>query len=78
MKTSRSEEKHKTQWTARVQQDDLDFADDLTFLSHTQEQMQEMISVTEASKAVTISSSSSSSSSSSEEEEEKEEKQPTI
>ncbi|VDO70289.1 unnamed protein product [Schistosoma curassoni] len=40
MKTSTSEGKHGIQWTAQNQLDDLDFADDLTFLSHTHEQMQ--------------------------------------
>ncbi|VDP21075.1 unnamed protein product [Schistosoma margrebowiei] len=40
MKTSTSEGKHGIQWTAQNQLDDLDFADDLAFLSHTNEQMQ--------------------------------------
>ncbi|TNN18697.1 Retrovirus-related Pol polyprotein, partial [Schistosoma japonicum] len=40
MKTSTSEEKHGIQWTSRMQLDDLDFADDLALLSHTQQQMQ--------------------------------------
>ncbi|VDO76647.1 unnamed protein product [Schistosoma margrebowiei] len=40
MKTSTSEGKHGTQWTAQNQLDDLDFADELTLLSHTHEQMQ--------------------------------------
>ncbi|VDO83864.1 unnamed protein product [Schistosoma margrebowiei] len=40
MKTSTSEGKHGIQWTAQNQLDDLDFADDLAFLSHTHEQMQ--------------------------------------
>ncbi|VDO72603.1 unnamed protein product [Schistosoma margrebowiei] len=35
MKTSTSEGKHGIQWTARNQLDDLDFADDPAFLSHT-------------------------------------------
>ncbi|VDO57653.1 unnamed protein product [Schistosoma margrebowiei] len=39
MKTSTSEGKHGIQWTAQNQLDDLDFADDLAFLSHTHEQM---------------------------------------
>ncbi|VDO94298.1 unnamed protein product [Schistosoma margrebowiei] len=53
MKTSTSEEKHGIQWTARMQLDDLDFADDLTLLSHTQQQMQEKTtSVAAASAAV--------------------------
>ncbi|VDO54043.1 unnamed protein product [Schistosoma margrebowiei] len=41
METSTSEGKRVIQWTARVRLDDLDFADDLTLLSHTQQQMQE-------------------------------------
>ncbi|VDP62054.1 unnamed protein product [Schistosoma mattheei] len=41
MKTSTSEGKHRIQWTSRMQLDDLDFADDLSLLSHTQQQMQE-------------------------------------
>ncbi|VDP39548.1 unnamed protein product [Schistosoma margrebowiei] len=41
MKTSPSEGNHGIQWTARMQLDDLDFSDDLSFLSHTQQQMQE-------------------------------------
>ncbi|VDP52177.1 unnamed protein product [Schistosoma curassoni] len=41
MKTSTSEEKHATQWTGRMQLDDLHFADDLARLSHTQQQVQE-------------------------------------
>ncbi|VDO84770.1 unnamed protein product, partial [Schistosoma margrebowiei] len=41
MKTSTSEGKHGTQWTFRMQLDDLDFADDLALLSQTQQQMQE-------------------------------------
>ncbi|VDO58898.1 unnamed protein product [Schistosoma curassoni] len=53
MKTSTSEGKHGIQWTARMQLDDLDFADDLTRLSHTQQQMQEKTnSVAAASAAV--------------------------
>ncbi|VDP48151.1 unnamed protein product [Schistosoma curassoni] len=44
MKTSTSEGKHGIQWTARMQLDDLDFADDLALLSHTQQQMQEKVS----------------------------------
>ncbi|VDP41182.1 unnamed protein product [Schistosoma curassoni] len=41
MNTSTSEGKHGIQWTSRMQLDDLDFADDLALLSHTQQQMQE-------------------------------------
>ncbi|VDP45178.1 unnamed protein product [Schistosoma margrebowiei] len=40
MRTSTSEGKHGIQWTAQNKLDDLDFADDLAFLSHTHEQMQ--------------------------------------
>ncbi|VDP09059.1 unnamed protein product [Schistosoma margrebowiei] len=40
MRTSISEGKHGIQWTAQNQLDDLNFADDLAFLSHTHEQMQ--------------------------------------
>ncbi|VDP58816.1 unnamed protein product [Schistosoma curassoni] len=40
MKTSTSEGKHGMQWIAQDQLNDLDFVDDLAFLSHTHEQMQ--------------------------------------
>ncbi|VDO84776.1 unnamed protein product [Schistosoma margrebowiei] len=40
MKTSTSEGRHRIQWTAQNQLDDLDFADDLALLSRTHEQMQ--------------------------------------
>ncbi|VDP81546.1 unnamed protein product [Schistosoma mattheei] len=40
MKTSTSKGKHSIKWTAQIQLDDLDFADDLALLSHTHEQMQ--------------------------------------
>ncbi|VDP08757.1 unnamed protein product [Schistosoma margrebowiei] len=36
MKTSTSDGKHVIQWTSRMQLDDLDFADDLSLLSQTQ------------------------------------------
>ncbi|VDO82480.1 unnamed protein product [Schistosoma curassoni] len=53
MKTSTSGGKHEIQWTARMQLDDLDFADDLVLLSHMQQQMQEKTtSVAAASAAV--------------------------
>ncbi|VDP37266.1 unnamed protein product [Schistosoma margrebowiei] len=53
MKTSTSGGKHGIQWTARMQLVDLDFSDDLTLLSHTQQQMQEKTtSVATASAAV--------------------------
>ncbi|VDO96904.1 unnamed protein product [Schistosoma curassoni] len=41
MKKSTSGRKYGIQWTARMQLDDLDFADNLVLLSHTQQQMQE-------------------------------------
>ncbi|VDP65259.1 unnamed protein product [Schistosoma curassoni] len=40
MKTSTFEGKHGIQWVARIQLDDLDFADDLAPLSQSQQQMQ--------------------------------------
>ncbi|VDO62321.1 unnamed protein product [Schistosoma margrebowiei] len=40
MRTSTSQGKYGIQWTAQNQLDDLDFADDLAFLSHTHEQIQ--------------------------------------
>ncbi|VDP21111.1 unnamed protein product [Schistosoma margrebowiei] len=46
MNTSTSEEKHGIEWTARMQLDDLDFADDLAL-----QQMQKTTSVAEASVA---------------------------
>ncbi|VDP18586.1 unnamed protein product [Schistosoma margrebowiei] len=53
MKTSTSEGKHGIQWTSGMQLDDLDFADDLSLLSQTQQQMQEKTtSVAAASAAV--------------------------
>ncbi|VDP61712.1 unnamed protein product [Schistosoma curassoni] len=53
MKMSTSEGKHGIQRTARIQLDDLDFADDLALLSHTQQQMQEeTTSIAAASAAV--------------------------
>ncbi|VDP35171.1 unnamed protein product [Schistosoma curassoni] len=48
MKTSTSEGKHGTEWTAQNQLDNLDFADDLALLSHTHEQMQIKIASVEA------------------------------
>ncbi|VDP85163.1 unnamed protein product [Schistosoma mattheei] len=41
MKTSTSEGKHGIQWTAKMKLDYLNFTDDLTLTSHTQQQMQE-------------------------------------
>ncbi|CAH8511182.1 unnamed protein product [Schistosoma guineensis] len=53
MKMSTSAGKHGIQWTSRMQLDDLDFADDLTLLSQTRQQMQEKTtSVAVASAAV--------------------------
>ncbi|VDP55115.1 unnamed protein product [Schistosoma margrebowiei] len=53
MKTSTSEGKRGIQWTSRMQLDGLDFADDLSLLSQTQQQMQEKTTnVAEASAEV--------------------------
>ncbi|VDP49916.1 unnamed protein product [Schistosoma margrebowiei] len=53
MKMSTSERKHGIKRTARMQLDDLDFANDLALLSHTQQQIKEkMTSVPAASAAV--------------------------
>ncbi|VDP63928.1 unnamed protein product [Schistosoma mattheei] len=53
MKTSTSGGKHEMQWIARMQLDDLVFADDLALLSQAQQQMQEKTtSVAAASAAV--------------------------
>ena len=41
MKTSTAERRNGIQWTPWTQLDDLDYADDLALLSHTQQQMQE-------------------------------------
>ncbi|VDO99864.1 unnamed protein product [Schistosoma margrebowiei] len=50
-----TEEKHGTQWTSRMQLDNLDFADDLAVLSQTQQQMQEKaISVAAARASVVL------------------------
>ncbi|VDP49575.1 unnamed protein product [Schistosoma mattheei] len=55
MKTSTSEGKHGIQWIVRMQLDDLDFSDDLAFLSHSQQQMQEKTTrITAASAAVVL------------------------
>ncbi|VDO73740.1 unnamed protein product [Schistosoma curassoni] len=55
MKTSTSEEKHEIQGTARNQLDYLDFADDLSLLSHTHEQVQmKTTTVTAASASVSL------------------------
>ncbi|VDP40676.1 unnamed protein product [Schistosoma margrebowiei] len=56
LRTSPSVEKYEIQWTARMQMDDLDFADDLFLLSNTQQQMQgNMTSVAAASASVDLS-----------------------
>ncbi|VDP67205.1 unnamed protein product [Schistosoma mattheei] len=53
MRTSTSEGKRGIQWTSKMQLDDLDFADDLVFLSQSQQQMQKKTtSVAAASAAV--------------------------
>ncbi|VDP35156.1 unnamed protein product [Schistosoma curassoni] len=52
MKTSTSGEKHSIQWTAVMQLDDLDLADDMALLSRTQQQMQKTTSVAVGSAAV--------------------------
>ncbi|CAH2282124.1 Hypothetical predicted protein [Pelobates cultripes] len=46
-----SENRNGIQWTLWSQLDDLDFADNLTLLSHSQQQMQEKISVLAATSA---------------------------
>ncbi|CAH2330133.1 Hypothetical predicted protein [Pelobates cultripes] len=51
MKTSTSERRNVIQWTLWSQLDDLDFANDLALLSHSQQQMQEKISVLAATSA---------------------------
>ncbi|CAH2324467.1 Hypothetical predicted protein, partial [Pelobates cultripes] len=51
MKTSTSERRNGIQWTLWSQLDDLYFADDLTRLFHSQQQMQEKISVLAATSA---------------------------
>ncbi len=51
MKTSTSERRNGIQWTLWSQLDDLDFADDLALLSHSQQQMQEKTSVLAATSA---------------------------
>ncbi|VDP84816.1 unnamed protein product [Schistosoma mattheei] len=53
MKTSTSQGKHGIQWTAVDRLDDLDFADDLALLSHTNQPMQmKTTSVATASASV--------------------------
>ncbi|KAH9596739.1 Laminin subunit gamma-1 [Schistosoma haematobium] len=55
MKTSTSERKHGIQWTARMQMDDLDFAQNLALLSHAQQQIKEKIaSVVAVSATVSL------------------------
>ncbi|KAL3866766.1 hypothetical protein ACJMK2_044042 [Sinanodonta woodiana] len=45
MKTSTDQKRNGIQWTLWKQMDDLDFADDLALLSHSQQQMQEKTSI---------------------------------
>lgn len=45
MKTSTAQKRNGIQWTPWTQLDDLDFADDLELLSHTQQQMQEKTNI---------------------------------
>ncbi|VDP04033.1 unnamed protein product, partial [Schistosoma curassoni] len=52
MKISTCGRKHGLQWIARIHLDDLDFANDLALLLHTQRQMQKTTSVATASAAV--------------------------
>lgn len=51
MKTSTSERRNGIQWTLWRQLEDLDFADDLALLSHSQQQMQEKTSVVAATSS---------------------------
>lgn len=51
MKTSTQQRRNGIQWTLWNQLDDLDFADDLALLSHTQQQMQEKTSIVAANSA---------------------------
>ncbi|VDO79854.1 unnamed protein product [Schistosoma margrebowiei] len=56
MRTSISEGKHRIQWTAQNQLDDLEFTDDLALLSYTHEQMQiKTASVAAVSVSVSLS-----------------------
>ncbi|VDP23698.1 unnamed protein product [Schistosoma margrebowiei] len=54
MKTSTSEGMHGIQWISRMKLDDLDFADDLTLLSHIQQQMQEKMTSVAAAASATV------------------------
>ncbi|VDP09629.1 unnamed protein product [Schistosoma margrebowiei] len=53
MKTSTSEGKHGIQWTARMQLEDLNFANDLDLLLHMRQQMQER-KASEAAASVSV------------------------
>ena len=53
LKTSTAKRRNEIQWTPLTQLDDLDFADDLALLSHTQQQMQEKTSTAADSSART-------------------------
>ncbi|VDO94353.1 unnamed protein product [Schistosoma curassoni] len=54
MKTSTSERKRGIQWISKMQLDDLDFADDLTLLSQTQQQMKEKMNSVAAAVGLNI------------------------
>ena len=51
MKTSTAKKRNGIQWSPWTQLDDLDFADDLALLSHTQHQMQEKTSTVSENSA---------------------------
>lgn len=51
MKTSTREHRNGIQWTLWDQLDDLDFADDIALLSHSQQQMQEKTNMVAAISA---------------------------
>ena len=51
MKTSTQQKRNGIQWTLWDQLDDLDFADDLALLAHTQQQMQEKTNIVAATSA---------------------------
>lgn len=51
MKTSTRERRNRIQWTLWDHLDDLDFADDIALLSHSQQQMQEKTNMVAAISA---------------------------
>ena len=51
METSTAQKRNGIQWTLWTQLDDLDFADDIALLSHTQQQMQEKTNMVAANSA---------------------------